>query len=158
MRVRLGSPLGLLVVLAVLVMLAGLLAWGWVQDVPAGKPGANRRGRRPAAAAAAADGSGKLGVGNRDLDRSGEGKVHGRIVDLDGMPVTEGRVILHCLRPGAEQSFPIDGGALEVGPEGEFVGPGCRGVVCAEFRHTSLLPRDPWVFEANRAEQTVTAR
>ncbi len=154
MRVRLGwfGALGLL------VMLAGLLAWWWTQDVPEGKGKAGRRGRRPAAAAAAVDGSGRLGVGSRDLDRSGEGKVHGRIVDLDGMPVAEGRVILHCLQPAAEQSFPIDGGAIEVGPEGEFVGPGCRGLVCAEFRHTSLLPRDPWVFEANRAEQTVTAR
>jgi hypothetical protein len=143
---------GLLGLLAIL-----LLAWWWTQAAPSGKAGADRRGRR-SPAAAAADGSGSLGVGSRDLDRSGEGKVRGRIVDLDGMPVTEGRVILHCLRPLAEQSFPIDGGAIEVGAEGEFVGPGCRGLVCAEFRHTSLLPREPWVFETNLAEQTVTAR
>jgi hypothetical protein len=150
LRLRPGLLAGALVVLAV------LLAWWWAQAAPGGKAEAGRRGRRPAAAAGA--GGGSVGVGSRDLDRSGEGKIRGRVVDLDGMPVTEGRVILHCLRPMAEQSFPIDGGAIDVGPEGEFVGPGCRGLVCAEFRHTSLLPREPWVFEANRAEQTVTAR
>jgi len=149
LRVRLG----LLALLAVM-----LLAWWWAQAAPDGKAKAGRRGRRPVAAAGAGDGGGSLGVGIRDMDRSGEGKIRGRIVDLDGMPVTEGRVILHCLLPQAEQSFPIDGGAVEVGPEGEFVGPGCRGLVCAEFRHTSLLPREPWVFEANQTEQMVMAR
>jgi len=145
--------LGLLV-----AVVATLLVWWWAQAAPVGKAGVGRKGRRPTAAAAAGDGGGGFGVGSRDMDRSGEGKIRGRIVDLDGLPVSEGRVILHCLRPQAEQSFPIDGGAVEVGPEGEFVGPGCRGLVCAEFRHTSLLPREPWVFEANRSEQTVTAR
>jgi hypothetical protein len=67
-------------------------------------------------------------------------------------------VILHCLPDGADTSFPIDAGAVEVGPEGEFVGPGCRGTVCAEFRHTHLLPREPWVFEPGQREQTVVAR
>jgi len=145
--------LGLLALLAAL-----LLVWWWAQAAPGGNAGAGRRGRRPTTAAASGDGGGSLGVGNRDVDRNGEGKIRGRIVDTDGMPVTEGRVILHCLRPLSEQSFPIEGGAVEVGPEGEFVGPGCRGLVCAEFRHTNLLPREPWVFEANRPEQTVTAR
>lgn len=149
MRLRLG----LLALLAAL-----LLVWWWAQAAPGGNAGAGRRGRRPTTAAASGDGGGSLGVGNRDVDRNGEGKIRGRIVDTDGMPVTEGRVILHCLRPLSEQSFPIEGGAVEVGPEGEFVGPGCRGLVCAEFRHTNLLPREPWVFEANRPEQTVTAR
>ncbi len=99
-----------------------------------------------------------MGVGSRDEDRSGVGVVKGRIVDPDGMPVTEGRVILHCLRTGGSHSFPIDGGVVEVGEEGQFAGPGCRGVVCAEFRHTHLLAREPWFFEPNRAEQVVTAR
>lgn len=145
--------LGLLALLAAL-----LLVWWWAQAAPGGKAGAGRKGRRPPATAGDGGGGGSLGVGNRDVDRNGEGKIRGRIVDMDGMPVTEGRVILHCLRPLSEQSFPIEGGAVEVGPEGEFVGPGCRGLVCAEFRHTNLLPREPWVFEANRPEQTVTAR
>lgn len=145
--------LGLFALLAAMA-----LVWLWWSDgSPTGKAGAGKRSRRPGAAATAGDG-GPLGVGSRDLDRSGEGKVRGRIVDIDGMPVDEGRVILHCLLPRAEQSFPIDAGAVEVGPEGEFVGPGCRGLVCAEFRHPSLLPREPWVFEPNRDEQVVTAR
>lgn len=145
--------------LALLALLAALLlAWWWWPEDAAGPAGGGRRARRPANPAAATAGGGRLGVGSRDLDRSGEGKIRGRIVDLDGTPVTEGRVILHCLRKGSEQSFPLERGAVEVGPEGEFVGPGCHGLVCAEFRHTSLLPREPWVFEANRAEQTVTAR
>lgn len=146
--------LGLTALLAVVTV-----GWLWWSEAgPVGKAGSGKRARRPGAAAGLGDGGGPTGVGDRDIDRSGEGKVRGRIVDLDGMPVDEGRVILHCLLPRAEQSFPIDAGAVEVGPEGEFVGPGCRGLICAEFRHPSLLPREPWVFEANRDEQLVTAR
>lgn len=135
---------------------AALVLWlGWSDG--AGKAGNGKRPRRSAVAGGPSAG-GSLGVGSRDEDRSGVGTVKGRIVDLEGMPVTEGRVILHCLRTGGSHSFPIDGGVVEVGEEGQFVGPGCRGVVCAEFRHTHLLPREPWVFEPNRGEEVVTAR
>ena len=136
---------------------AALLLWLWLRDDGAGKAGSGKRARRSAVAGGPSAG-GSLGVGSRDVDRSGVGTVKGRIVDLEGMPVTEGRVILHCLRTGGSHSFPIDAGVVEVGEEGQFAGPGCRGVVCAEFRHTHLLPREPWVFEPNRGEQVVTAR
>lgn len=142
---------------AVVAALAAAL-W-WMDALPVGKARQGGRGKRPAAAGTSAGGAdGVLGIDRRDADRSGIGTVRGRIVDHDGLPVTEGRVILHCLRDGAEQSFPIDRGAVEVGPEGEFVGPGCRGMICGEFRHPSLLPREPWVFEANKPELIVTAR
>lgn len=151
MRRRIGGLLGLAALL--------LLGLWWSGAVPDGKATSGKRGRRPAVAGGPSPGGGSLGVGSRaDADRSGVGKVRGRIVDDDGLPVAEGRVILHCLPPGANQSFPIEAGAVEVGPEGEFVGPGCRGMVCAEFRHTHLLPREPWVFEVNRDEITVVAR
>ncbi len=142
--------------LALAVIAVALWLW-WTGAGGAGKTGAGKRGRRPAVAGGPAS-AGGYGIGHADSDRSGVGKVHGRIVDSDNLPVSEGRVILHCLRPGAEQAYPIDGGALEVGAEGEFVGPGCRGTICAEFRHTHLLPREPWVFEVNKPEQTVVAR
>ena len=146
-----------LVGLALAVMAVALWLW-WTGAGVAGKTGAGKRGRRPAVAGGPAPGPSGYGIGRADSDRSGVGKVHGRIVDSDNLPVSEGRVILHCLRPGAEQAYPIDGGALEVGVEGEFVGPGCHGTICAEFRHTHLLPREPWVFEVNKPEQTVVAR
>lgn len=143
----------------VAVVAALAVAW-WFEALPVGKARQVGRGKRPVAAggSGAAGADGVLGVDRRDQDRSGVGTVRGRVVDIDGLPVEEGRVILHCLREGAEQSFAIDRGAVEVGPEGEFAGPGCRGTVCAEFRHPGLLPREPWVFEPNRPEQTVTAR
>jgi hypothetical protein len=141
------------------VVVAALLWLWWSGAASTGKAAAGKRGRRPAVAGSSTAGAGGLGVGHRaQADRSGVGKVRGRIVDSDNLPVSEGRVILHCLPPGADQAFPIDGGAVEVGAEGEFVGPGCRGLVCAEFRHTHLLPREPWVFEANGPEQVVVAR
>jgi len=139
-----------------LAVVAALL-WLWWSGGSTGKSSAGKRGRRPAVAGGPASAGGG-GIGQRAQDRSGVGKVRGRIVDTDNLPVSEGRVILHCLPAGAEQSFPIDGGAVEVGAEGEFVGPGCRGLVCAEFRHTHLLPREPWVFEVNQSEQSVVAR
>lgn len=143
----------------VLVVIAALaVALWWMDALPVGKARQGGRGKRPVAAGTQEAAGGILGVESRDNDRSGVGQVRGRIVDIDGLPVTEGRVILHCLRDGSDQSFPIDKGALEVGPEGEFVGPGCRGMICAEFRHPTLLPREPWVFEVNQPEQQVTAR
>ena len=153
MRRTVGGVLGL----AALVLLA---LW-WSGGLAPGKATSGKRGgKRPGVAGGANAGSGgSLGVGSRgEADRSGVGKVRGRIVDNDGMPVAEGMVILHCLPTGADQSFPIEAGAVAVGSEGSFVGPGCRGLVCAEFRHTHLLPREPWVFEPNRDEQTVIAR
>ena len=144
------------------VLTAALLVLWWVGALGTGKTGAGKRGgRRPAVAGGPGSAGGIGGIGGReDADRSGVGKVRGRIVDVDGMPVSEGRVILHCLPTKGSHSFPIDAGAVEVGPEGEFVGPGCRGLVCAEFRHTHLLPREPWVFETggSKDEQTVVAR
>lgn len=144
------------VALAVLVAVAG--AWWWTREGPArGKEGARRSGKGGAASGSAVAGGGALGVGHRgDADRSGVGRVRGRVVDEDGSPVTEGRVILHCA--AADQSAPIEEGAVEIGPEGEFVGPGCRGIVCAELRHPSLLPRDPWVLEVGEEPTTLVAR
>jgi len=141
------------------LVLAALLLWLWWSEVPVGRAGSGKRNGRRSAVAGGPSVSGSMGISGRGAaDRSGVGQVRGRIVDNDGIPVTEGRVILHCLPPGGSHSFPIDAGVVEVGEEGQFVGPGCRGLVCAEFRHTHLLPREPWVFEANQSEQLVTAR
>lgn len=145
-------------VVALAVVAAALAVWLAIgDDGGAGKSPARKPTRRAAPTPAATAHGGAMGVARRgEVDRSGVGVVRGRIIDTDGMPVTEGRVILHCL--AKEQSGPIEGGALEVGPEGEFSGPGCRGIVCAEFRHTHLLPRDPWVLEPGQAPPTLVAR
>ena len=72
---------------------AALLLWLWLRDDGAGKAGSGKRARRSAVAGGPSAG-GSLGVGSRDVDRSGVGTVKGRIVDLEGMPVTEGRAIV----------------------------------------------------------------
>lgn len=145
----------------VVVLVAAIGAWLWSRGGPArGKEGGRRSGKTTASSGSAGgDAAGGLGVGHRgDIDRSGVGRVRGRVVDEDGSPVTEGRVILHCAAPGSDQSVPIEEGAVEIGPEGEFTGPGCRGIVCAELRHPSLLPRDPWVLEVGEEPSTLVAR
>lgn len=149
-------------VAALLALLAALLLWLWPDEGPRGRA-AGRKGGRGAATTPASAGvdmdAPPLGVARRaDVDRSGVGVVRGRILDADGTPVSEGRVILHCLESGSDHSAPIEGGVIEIGPEGEFEGPACRGLVCVELRHATLLPRDPWVLEANRPEVTLVAR
>lgn len=146
---------------ALMAAAAAVGLWLWLGRSPTG-PGARTaakksgRGVTPASAGVDAGGLGVArGGGN---DRSGVGTVRGRIVDEDGSPVSEGRVILHCLPPGADQSAPIEGGAVEIGPEGEFSGPGCRGTVCAELRHATLLPREPWVLAIGEPPVTLTTR
>jgi hypothetical protein len=72
--------------------------------------------------------------------------VEARIVDLEGDPVEEGTVTLECL-PKNEELAPIAGGMVRVGEGGWFVGPACKGTVCAELRHTSMVRAEPWVLE-----------
>lgn len=147
-------------IVAAALGLAAVALGLWWRAEPASGPGGRKASRRssPTPAASRFE-SGAYGVARRgDVDRSGVGVVRGRIVDEDGSPVQEGLVILHCLAQGADQSAPIDGGAVQVGPEGEFSGPGCRGLVCAEFRHPSLLQRDPWVLEPGQPAATLAAR
>lgn len=147
---------GLIVALALVA--AALAAWLLLGDDAAPSKSAARKPGRGATPtpAATAYGEPAKGVARRgEVDRSGVGVVRGRIVDTDGTPVTEGRVILHCL--AKEHTGPIEEGVVEVGPEGEFSGPGCRGIICAEFRHTHLLPRDPWVLEPGE-QPTLVAR
>lgn len=146
---------------ALAALVALIAAWWWAAE-PAGRGRSVRRGGRAvggAAATAGGAGEGGHGVGRRaDVDRGGVGQVRGRVVDEEGMPVSEGRVILHCVAPGTEVSVPIEGGALELGPEGDFVGPGCRGLVCVELRHSTMLPRDPWSLEVGGPQATLVAR
>ncbi|WP_434416575.1 carboxypeptidase-like regulatory domain-containing protein [Nannocystis pusilla] len=148
------------VVAALLALLAALAVWLGRSERPGPRPSARKNKAAATQVTAAVEGEAPvLGVARRaDVDRSGEGVVRGRIVDRDGSPVSDGRVILHCLPSGTDRSAPIDGGVVEPGPEGEFSGPGCRGIVCAELRHPTLVPRDPWVLEPNRAPVTLVAQ
>lgn len=146
---------------ALLALVAALVVWLGAHERGPG-PGRRNQARKPGAtpAATAVDAEAPaLGIARRtEVDRSGAGVVRGRVVDTDGSPVAEGRVILHCLAHGADSSAPIEGGVVELGPEGEFAGPGCRGSVCVELRHATLLPRDPWVLEPNAPAATLVAR
>ncbi|MCY1007547.1 carboxypeptidase-like regulatory domain-containing protein [Nannocystis pusilla] len=148
------------VVAALLALLAALAVWLGRSERPGPRPPARKNKAAATQVTAAVEGEAPvLGVARRaDVDRSGEGVVRGRIVDRDGSPVSDGRIILHCLPSGSDRSAPIDGGVVEPSPEGEFSGPGCRGIVCAELRHPTLVPRDSWVLEPNRTPVTLVAQ
>lgn len=125
-----------------------------------GRVGAQRRGRggveelRGSPREAGAVAGGVLPSGAIDPARSGGrasvseavGEVFGRVVDLDGVAVEEGRLIVRCV------GEPLSNGtAIALGPEGEFRGPGCRGEACVELVHMSLIPRTAWVLRAEEA-------
>jgi len=145
---------------ALLALVAALTVWLGIGERTAARPGARKsKAAATQVTAAVETDAPAYGVARRaDVDRSGAGVVRGRIVDRDGSPVSDGRVILHCLASGTDRSAPIDGGVVEVGAEGEFSGPGCHGIVCAELRHATLVPRDPWVLEPNRPTVTLVAQ
>jgi len=85
-----------------------------------------------------------------------EAGVRARIVDSEGEPVEEGTVILECLE-GGEELVPIAGGLVRVGEDGWFMGPACKGTVCAELRHSSMVRAEPWVLQPG-VETVVQAR
>lgn len=157
---RFGGMRRAAVIAALLASVAAVVLWFGTRERTSVRP-APRKGKSastPASAAVDVDAPAH-GVARRtDVDRSGVGVVRGRILDRDGNPVTEGRVILHCLASGTDRSAPIDGGVAELGPEGEFSGPGCHGTVCVELRHATLVPREPWVLEPNRPQATLVAQ
>ena len=141
-----------------LLALAGLLAAGllgaalWLLARGEGGPSEGARGRRGwRGEAAARETRGGLGVAARRVDAAGAPEVFGRVEDVDGLAVDDGRLILHCLGEAGA------GLAVELGPEGEFRGPGCVGVACAELVHSGLVPREPWVLAAGEAA-TLVAR
>lgn len=148
------------VVAALLALVAALAVWLRTEERTPSRPGGRKsKGAATQVTAAVEADAPAYGVARRaDVDRSGVGVVRARIVDRDGSPVSDGRVVLHCLASGTDHSTPIEGGVVEVGAEGEFSGPGCRGIVCAELRHPTLVPRDPWVLEPNRPAVTLVAQ
>ncbi|MEZ4452072.1 MAG: carboxypeptidase-like regulatory domain-containing protein [Nannocystaceae bacterium] len=137
-------------------ILVALAAW-FLASAPSergrgrGSRGGRSRGAGPG------DDPRALGVGARGSDLDASARVSGRVEDSDGLPVTDGRLILHCLRDGAAQSAPIPHGTLELGPEGEFEGYGCRGVICAELAHNAMIQGDAWVLEPGKPS-TLIAR
>lgn len=126
------------------VIALGIAAFVVVGERPERTRGRGARGSRARVAGSPEDPR-ALGVGARESDLSASARVSGRVEDADGIAVTDGRLILHCLRDGASQSAPIPHGTLELGPEGEFEGYGCRGLICAELSHTAMIQGDSWV-------------
>lgn len=95
------------------------------------------------------------GVSSRPVTVSGSGRVQMHVVDPDGLPLSEGTVVLSCLRDG--EIHRIEEGAVRIGEDGRVEGPGCRHQICAELVHASHVPAEPWVLRAG-AEHTVVAR
>lgn len=101
------------------------------------------------------DGESVGGVASRPVTVSGSGRVRAQVVDPDGLPLSEGTVVLSCLRDGEVQR--IRDGALRIGEEGWIEGPGCRAEICAELMHPAFVPAEPWVLRPG-GEHVVVAR
>ncbi len=91
-----------------------------------------------------------------EIDPSSVASVFGVVVDTSGEPVDGGLLILHCLPRGADRSAPIPGGVVRLEADGTFVGPSCTGLVCAEFRHPTMIARDPWELHEGANELVAT--
>jgi hypothetical protein len=89
--------------------------------------------------------AGRHGVGSREAS-SAALSVRGRVVDERGEGVEEGTVILRCLDD--DEVTAIEGGAVALGDEGWFEGPGCSARICVELHHTSLVPEAAWELRA----------
>ena len=87
---------------------------------------------------------------------SAEDRVVGRVVDEDGQPIREGTLVLSCLDSDPPGKL-IRGGAVRLDEEGSFSGPGCRGRVCAQLRHASMIQADDWLLSPGRPVE-LTAR
>jgi hypothetical protein len=146
----------LLLVLSAVLLVAATLWLLRDRDAPAAF--ATEHEASPEDGAASARGRlGNLAALERDPGSPvAEVGVRARIVDLEGMPVEEGTVILECLEED-DHLAPIAGGVVRVGEEGRVAGPGCRGTVCAELRHASMVRAEPWVLEPG-TEIVVRAR
>lgn len=81
------------------------------------------------------------GVRAAEVDLDASYVVRGEVVDADGVPLTEGALLLRCLRGDAVRVL----GTVRIDAEGLFEGPGCRGQVCATLQHASQTPAEPWV-------------
>lgn len=99
--------------------------------------------------------SSRGGVAASDVT-SAEDRVSGRVVDEDGQPIGEGTLVLSCLDSDPPGRL-IKGGAIRLDEEGSFSGPGCKGRVCAELRHASMIQAEDWVLSPGRPVE-LTAR
>lgn len=89
------------------------------------------------------------------VDPSSANMLAGVVVDTEGEPVDGGLLVLHCLARGANRSTPIPGGVVKLEADGSFEGPTCNGLVCAEFRHPSMIARDPWELRGDGPHELV---
>ena len=89
------------------------------------------------------------GVAARSVTTAAVGRVEADVVDASGEPVGGATVVLRCLLPGDEVRG-IAGGIVRTDDDGHLEGPGCRGLVCADLRHTGLVPAEPWTLDPER--------
>ncbi|MEM6291100.1 MAG: carboxypeptidase-like regulatory domain-containing protein [Myxococcota bacterium] len=128
--------LGALAALALVALTVGLLGG---RATRSGAVAA--QGGRSGPNAVAARGGG--GVREAEADVDGSAQVRGEVVDEDGVALTEGALLLRCLR-GDDVSVL---GTVRISPEGTFEGPGCRGRVCATLQHPTQSPAEPWMLQ-----------
>lgn len=82
-----------------------------------------------------------------EVDMDASTLVRGEVVDADGVPITEGALLLRCLRGGEVRVL----GTVPLSDEGTFEGPGCRGQVCVTLKHPTQTPAEPWVLRPGSA-------
>lgn len=132
-------------VAALVVSLVALTAALWLMLAPSGGRNTDApasSSARAGAGASASEGAGdgvfrKRGVQGADI------RVFGRVIDPDGGPLQHGVLTLECANDGR----PIRGGTVRLDESGAFEGPGCRGLVCAQLQHPSLIQAEPWLLE-----------
>lgn len=131
--------------LLVTAVLVGLALWTLRPNV-SGTSGALSLGGDPVGGGSlGAAGGGGVRAAEVDLDASYV--VRGEVVDADGVPLTEGALLLRCLRGDAVRVL----GTVRIDAEGLFEGPGCRGQVCATLQHASQTPAEPWILRPGAA-------
>ncbi len=111
-----------------------------------GEPGGfSLRGDEAAGGSMGSRGGG--GVRSAEVDLDASYVVRGEVVDAEGVPLTEGALLLRCLQGDAVRVL----GTVKVGENGVFEGPGCRGQVCATLQHASQTPAEPWILRPGSA-------
>lgn|GEM_PF-1307905 len=119
-------------------VLVGLALWILQPRMRNGAAGADDA---PATASGGTAARGGGGVRSASVDVDGSTMVRGEVVDEDGAPVTDGALLLRCLRGDAVRVL----GTVRLDDEGRFEGPGCKGQVCATLQHASQSPAEAWV-------------
>ena len=138
-----------LVTLVLLLVSAVLAAavWMLVRDEPIERVAGSRvRDRFALAGLSGAHRDTPEGVRASEVS-SAETLVSGQVVDLDGVPLDEGTLMLSCIDADGEV-VAIREGVARITETGAFRGPGCPHIVCADLQHHSMIRADAWLLRS----------